>query len=301
MIKNIVVTGGSGTLGQALQKVMPDAYYLKSSDYDLTKEEGVKKLYDDFNPDVVIHAAALVGGIQDNIIRPEQFFSDNILMDTLMLRFAMANALEQFIGILSTCAYPDIATSYPMTEDMLHHGPPAPTNFSYGYAKRAMAVHIDAANQQYGTKFNYVIPCNLYSGKTVQDPQKAHFLDTLLEKIAHAVKSGHDSISLMGTGVARRQFMLVDDLAQVLKMMVEQGVSDSFNVCPADNYSIREITQIALEACNATHLKVTWDKTKPDGQLNKQASNEKFMSLFPGFRFTNLFDGIREVYLKKFQ
>lgn len=298
MSKQILVTGGSGTLGKALQNIITDAYYVNSSDYDLTDVDAVKYMYDNHKPDTIIHTAALVGGIIDNINRPQKYFTENVMIDNLMIRFALANEIPNFTGILSTCAYPDVVSEYPMTEEMLHAGPPTATNFSYGYAKRAMAVHIDAANQQYGTRYNYLIPCNLYSGNQYKDPNKAHFLDTLIEKIRHALNTGQSFINLMGTGQAKRQFMLADDFARVIKMVVDQGITESFNVCPDENLSIKEITQITLKACGAEYIQVNWDASKPDGQLNKEASNKKFKGIFPDFKFTDLEEGIRMAFEK---
>lgn len=298
MSKEILVTGGSGTLGKALQNILEDAYYVNSSDFDLTNEEAVKRMFFEMKPFTVIHTAALVGGIIDNINRPQQYFSDNITIDSLMLRFALGYSVTAFTGILSTCAYPDVVSEYPMTEDMLHAGPPAATNFSYGYAKRAMAVHIDACNQQYGTRYNYLIPCNLYSGNQYKDANKAHFLDTLIQKIRFAQDNGQSWINLMGTGIAKRQYMLADDFARVIKLVVERGITESFNVCPDENLTIREIVDIALKACGATYLKVNWDASKPDGQLNKEASNAKFKTILPDFKFTSLEEGIKKAYEK---
>jgi GDP-L-fucose synthase len=248
--------------------------------------------------DTIIHAAALVGGINDNINRPEDYFYENVVMNSNLIRASVKYNVKRFIGILSTCAYPDVASRYPMTEDMLHEGPPAPTNFAYGYAKRAMAVHIDACNKQYGTKYNYLIPCNLYGGIIPEDPDRAHFLDTLLLKINKAKKSGATHIDLMGTGKARRQYMLTDDFAQVIKMVIDRDITESFNVCPDENPTIAEVVDIALQVCDAKDIQVRWDPSKPDGQLNKQASNKKMKSLLPDFTFTSLEEGIRKAYKK---
>ncbi len=158
----IVVTGGSGMVGKSLKKIMPNAIYLSSKDYDLTSEKGVAQMYYDHKPTIVIHLAAKVGGIIDNINKPGEYFTDNVLMNTLLLEYARFHGVERFIGVLSTCIYPDKVDNYPMTEDMLHMGPPTATNFSYGYAKRSLAVQIDAYNKEYGTKYQYLIPCNLY-------------------------------------------------------------------------------------------------------------------------------------------
>lgn len=302
-MNNILVTGGSGSLGMALQKTMPITNAFHRSDYNLLFEHHIVGLFTDFNkfhglsPDILIHMAAKVGGIIDNISKPEDYYYENIIMNSLLVRHSVNHRIKRFIAILSTCAYPDVASHYPMTEDMLHDGPPAPTNFAYGYAKRAMAVHIDAANKQYGTKYNYLIPCNLYGGTIPQDPDRAHFLDTLLVKIKEA-KKNNSSIHLMGSGAARRQYMHVDDFARVIKAVVDQDITESFNVCPDENPTIEEMVYFALKACDAEGLKVVWDPAKPDGQLNKEASNARMKKILPGFKFTPLQEGIRMAYEK---
>jgi GDP-L-fucose synthase len=304
MSKNIIVTGGSGSLGKALQKNMMDnvdVYFPSRIHHNLLFISHINNMLrsiDSEKIDTIIHAAALVGGINDNINRPEDYFYENVVMNSNLIRASVKYNVKRFIGILSTCAYPDVASRYPMTEDMLHEGPPAPTNFAYGYAKRAMAVHIDACNKQYGTKYNYLIPCNLYGGIIPEDPDRAHFLDTLLLKINKAKKSGATHIDLMGTGKARRQYMLTDDFAQVIKMVIDRDITESFNVCPDENPTIAEVVDIALQVCDAKDIQVRWDPSKPDGQLNKQASNKKMKSLLPDFTFTSLEEGIRKAYKK---
>ncbi len=158
--KRVLVTGGSGMVGKSLQKFMPAGIYVSSKDYNLSDEASVAKMYKETQPDAVIHLAAKVGGIVDNINKPAEYFDDNIIMNTLVVKHAYQNGIKRFIGILSTCIYPDNISHYPITENVLHDGPPAVTNFSYGYAKRSLAVQIDAYNKQYGTNYQYLIPCN---------------------------------------------------------------------------------------------------------------------------------------------
>lgn len=294
---NIVVTGGSGQLGRTLKKYFPDAKFISSSDYDLTREVCVVNMFDELKPEIVIHCAALVSGIQNNIKYPEDHFYDNVLMDTLVLRYSKINNVKRFIGILSTCAYPDVASSYPMKESQLFEGPPAPTNFSYGIAKRAMAVHIDAMNAQYGTKYQYLIPCNLYGHGNAKDAEKSHFLDALIEKIHIALTEKADHIDLMGTGIAKRQFMYAEDFARIIKIVVDNDITESFNCCPDENRSIKEIAEIAIETlCPADKLlHIAWDASKPDGQLNKQADNAIMKRLLPDFRFSSFGSTLRAV------
>lgn len=296
MNKNkIVVTGGSGMVGKSLRDILPEAIYLSSSDYDLTSESDVKKMYNDLKPNVVIHLAAKVGGIMDNISKPEEYFTDNVLMNTLLVKYARINKVERFIGILSTCIYPDVVDEYPMTEDQLHEGPPATTNFSYGYAKRSLAVQIDACNKQHGTNYQYLIPSNLY-GEYDKFGDNSHFVSALIKKIHQAKSVCENKISLFGTGAPLRQFMYSSDLALVIKRCIEENVYKSFNVANTQNLSIDEIARIALKACDAENFDIIYDTSKPDGQFRKDVSNELINSIFPDFKPTSLYHGIKSTY-----
>jgi GDP-L-fucose synthase len=182
-----------------------------------------------------------------------------------------------------------------MTEDMLHLGPPTSSNFSYGYSKRSLAVQIDACNQQYGTKYQYLTPCNLY-GEHDKFGDNSHFVAALIKKIHSAKNLGHDKITLFGTGTPLRQFMHSDNLAEVIKMCIDENVYESFNVATEQNVSINEIAQIAIDACNANHLKIEYDSSKPDGQFRKDVSTEKIKKIFPNFKTIPLYDGIKKSY-----
>ena len=293
--KKILVTGGSGMVGRSLKKIMPNAIYLSSSNYDLTSEKNVSHMYHELKPNCVVHLGARVGGLIDNINRPYTYFTDNILMNTLLVESAKNNGIKRFIGILSTCIYPDVVESYPMTEDMLHQGPPTPTNFSYGYAKRCMAVQIESCNKQYGTKYSYLTPPNLY-GEHDKTGENSHFVAALIKKIIIAKRNDDSKIILFGTGTPLRQFMYAQDLARVIQYCIENDITESFNVATPENLSIDEIARIALKACDAEHLKIEYDSTKPDGQYRKDVSIEKMKSIIPNFEFTPLYDGIRQTY-----
>lgn len=291
----VLVTGGSGLVGQHLKKILPDIVYLSSSDADLRRESEVNRIYSIYNPSCVIHLAARVGGISDNIAYPSTYMEDNILMNTLVLRGAIDNGVDRFIGMLSTCIYPDVVEEYPMREEMLHLGPPTPTNFSYAYAKRTLAVQIDAVNKQYGSKYNYLIPCNLY-GSGDKEGADSHFVTALLKKINDANIAGAESISLYGTGNPMRQFMHAGDLAWVIKYCLDNDVRENFNVATDENYTIKRIAEIALEATGSTHLSLEFDPEKPDGQYRKDVSIDRLMKFIPEFSATKLFDGIKETY-----
>lgn len=293
--EKIVVTGGSGMVGRSLQQIMPNATYLSSKDYDLTKESEVSRMYLDLLPDCVIALSARVGGITDNINKPAEYFTDNVMMNTLLTHYAYLNNVGRYISILSTCIYPDKTSVYPLHEFDLHNGPPTPTNFSYGYAKRCQAVQIDAYNKQYNTKYQYLIPCNLY-GQFDKFGENSHFIAALIKKIHRAKINGDDKIILFGTGTPLRQFMHSDDLAKTIKYCLDNDIYYNMNVATDEILSIHEMAEIALEACDASHLKIEYDSTKPDGQFRKDVSSTILKRMIPGFSPIALSDGIRQTY-----
>lgn len=294
----ILVTGGSGVVGQHLQKLIPNGIFLeRSSKYsggDLRESQYVKWLLSSYTPDVVIHLAAKVGGIQDNIKYPATYFDDNVLINTNVLKYSYQYGVKKFIGILSTCAYPDKSIKYPMTEEDLFLGPPTLTNFSYGYAKRALAVQIDSYNQQYGTKYNYLIPCNLYSEyDNFTNESKMHFITALL----HKIKNSNGSIELLGDGTPLRQFMYAGDLARVIKEVIDKNITESFNVANYENYSINEMAKITLKTLGLD-LKINYVNPELNGQFRKDVSSEKLKTILPEFEFTLFEHGIKTVYDK---
>ena len=295
MNNNILVTGGSGQVGKELQQILPEATYISSNEYNLTSEKSIRDLFTFSNFDTIIHLAAKVGGIIDNINNPADYYSDNVLMNTLMVDYAADYDVRRFIGVLSTCAYPDVVDSYPMEEDMLHKGPPTPTNFSYGISKRAMAVHIDAVNKQHNKDYCYVTPCNLY-GVYDKFDERSHFVAALVKKIYEANKAGKNKITLFGSGKPLRQFMNARDLAAILKRMVDGDITESFNIASKDNLSIDSIARLALRACDCDHMSIEYDTSKPDGQYRKDVATKKLHSIFKDLSFTNLGQGIKEVF-----
>ena len=295
--KKILVTGGSGMVGKSLQELIPQALYISSKDCDLTNPLEVESLIKSHKPKAIVHLAAKVGGIIDNINKPAEYFDDNILMNTLLLKSSHKYGVERFIGILSTCIYPDKVSTYPMSEEMLHLGPPTPTNFSYGYAKRSLSVQIDAYNKQYGTKYQYLTPCNLY-GEYDKYGDNSHFVASLIKKIHNAKINVTDKITLFGTGTPLRQFMYSNDLAIIIKKCLDDNICDNFNVATEENISINEIAKIALKACDAEHISIEYDITKPDGQYRKDVSIDKLKNLIPYFSAISLYDGIKETYSK---
>lgn len=288
----ILITGGEGMVGKHLQQYYPDAFYITKKICNLENAKETDELFKNYKPDVTIHLAAKVGGIVDNIKDPVGFYEKNILINTHTLQSAYKHGCKRFIGVLSTCAYPDVSERYPLTEEDLHKGPPAPTNYGYGYAKRCLAVQIDVYNKQHGTNYNYVIPCNLYSEyDNFINESKMHFVTALLNKIK---KTNNNTLQLLGTGKPLRQFMYAGDLALVLKLMLENNVYDNFNICPDTVYSIDELAQIALQVTGKNY-KIEYNNST-DGQFRKDVCNKRMLKHFPNFKFTTFSEGVKKVY-----
>ena len=297
-MNKILVTGGTGMVGKYLQNILPDAVYIGSKDYDLRNAGDVEKCFTTYKPYRVIHLGAKVGGILENLEYPGDFYNDNTLINTNVLIAAKKHGVKRFTAILSTCMYPDKIDKYPMDEKDVHKGPPSFANFSYGFTKRSLMVAIDAYNKQFKTKYNYIIPCNLYGEYDhFDDPNKCHFITALIRKIIDADNEGSNQINLFGTGKPLRQFMYAKDLARTIKLIIDKDITDSFNVATSEERSIEDMAKIALEVLNKDFT-INFDTNKPDGQYRKTVSNKKMLENGGEFTFTSLKDGIKNVYDK---
>jgi len=294
----LLVTGGTGLVGHALQKIYPDAIYVGSNDYDLTKEKEVKAMFEKYKPTKVIHLAANVGGITKNINYPADLLYQNVLMNTFVVHYAYKYNVEKLIGVLSNCSYPDIAKSYPMKEEYFYDGPPQSTNFAYAHSKRVLGVQIESCRKQYGCNFLSVIPCNLYGPYDNFDKKHGHFVAALIRKIHETKINNGKTIQLLGTGKPLRQYLFSEDLAKILVMLTEKyDWEGPVNIAPKnENPSIKEIAEIALKAMNANDIKIAFDNKSPDGQYRKDISIEKLLGIIGDFKFTSLFEGIKKTY-----
>ena len=288
----ILVTGGSGLVGKHLKDIMPDATYIGSKDCDLTDVTQVDALMDFFRPKIVVHLAARVGGIVDNINHPVEYLEENTMMNNNVLKKCHEYKVDKLISILSTCIYPDVVDTYPLKEEDLFNGPPPPDNFSYAMSKRCMATHIDSYVKQYEKQWCYLIPCNLYGEHDKYEEHHSHFVSALIKKIYEAT----DTVEIWGTGKPLRQFMHAEDLARVIKYMIDNNIVENFNVAPNYVYSIEEMTKIGMESCGKGDLEIVYDSTKPDGQYRKDVDSSKLISVMEGFEFISLEEGIKRVY-----
>ena len=295
----ILVTGGSGLIGTYLKEILPEATYVSSKDFNLVKQEEVSLMFKKIKPTTVIHLAALVGGIHHNIQEPVRYFEENILMNTFVLRESFKNNVKHFTGILSSCIYPNEIKEFPIKEDKLLIGAPHEDLFSYSYAKRCMAIQIDMYNKKHETKYNYLIPCNLYGEFDKFDPIKGHFVGALIEKLINAKKNSEKTITLFGDGTPFRQFMHAKDVANIIKMMIMNNKYHNMNIATNENYTIDAIAKIALRACDAEDISIIYDKNKPNGQMRKDIEISKLNTYFPKFLPIKLEEGIKEIYQKR--
>jgi len=294
---SLLVTGGSGLVGNALRKIYPDAIYISSKDYDLTKEKDVKAMFEKHRPSRVIHLAAKVGGLKDNINHPAEFLYQNVLMNTYVIHYAYKNNVEKLITTLSNCAYPDIAKKYPMTENQLLEDLPASTNLSYGYSKRLLYIQIKAYRKQHKCRNSAAIPCSIYGPYDKFEDDKSHFLAALIKKIYYSNKNKEKSIKLLGTGKPLRQYIYSEDVAKILLLLLEKyDDEEPINIAPKENLSIKEIAEIAIKSTNSNNIKIEFDKSSPDGQYRKDLSNDKLYNIIGNFGFTPLSEGIKKTY-----
>ena len=288
----ILITGGNGLVGRHLRETLHFPASPRRHIYDLLIKDDVHRMFEKYKPNTVIHLAARVGGIVDNMTNPVDYYEQNVLMNTNVLKACHEHNVDRVIAMATSCSYPDVVDNYPMVEDKFFDGRPPYDNFSYAMSKRAMVAHINAYVKQYNKKWCYLIPCNLYGEHDKYEEHHSHFISALIKKI-HEAK---DTIEIWGSGKPLRQFMHAEDLARVIEYMIKNDIVDNFNVAPDFVYSIEEMTKIGLKACGKEHLKIVYDSTKPDGQYRKDIDSSKLLSVLKGFEFTQLEEGIRRVY-----
>jgi GDP-L-fucose synthase len=287
----ILVTGGSGLIGTYLKNELPEAIYVSSKDYDLTNQIDVESMFIKYKPDIVIHLAAKVGGIIDNINHPVTHLDDNILINTLVLKYAYKYKVSRFISILSCVMYAKDYSGLPFKEESIYEGSPHDSIFSYAMVKRVMATQIDNYNKEYGTKYNYLIPCNLYGPMDKDDK----IIPVMINKIIDA-KNSKDFITLFGDGTPVRQFMHSKDVAKIIKKVIDENIFESFNIAPDDSFTIDEVARIVIDVADANYLEIRYDETKPNGQIRRDIDVTRFKKIIPDYEFISLRDGIKDCF-----
>jgi GDP-L-fucose synthase len=293
MYKKVCVTGGTGFLGKRLKIYQPDWVYVSSQDYDLTNPYYVRGMFYDIKPDAVIHLAAKVGGIKDNAEKQEEYFYKNTMINTNVVRCAVESEVPRLLASLSTCAFPDILENYPYTEKDFFNGPPAETNFSYGYSKRMLHVQCIASRKQHGLNYSTFCPSNIYGPGDHFDSSNSHFIAALISKIAKL--NPKDQLELWGTGTPLRQQLYVDDLCEIIPLLlVNHNNAVPVIVAPDENLSINDLA-LTLISQLPKNIEILYNN-QMDGQFRKDGSNKKLKEIIGNYNFTKFEDGILKTY-----
>ena len=289
----VLVTGGSGFVGKQLQKVKPDWFYISSKDYDLTDTSQVKKMFEDYpNLDAVLHLAGIVGGIKKNAKHQADFFYKNVMMNTNVVHEAYMAGVPRLLASLSTCAFPDVVDDYPFTENDMLSGPPAPTNFSYGYTKRMLHVQIKSYRKQYGVNYSCFCPSNIYGPGDDFNIETCHFVPSLIVKTSRS----RTKLELWGTGKPMRQQLFIEDLCGLIPVLLEKHNTDiPLIVSPDENLTIDQMAQTLLKSINK-EIKIVYNK-QLDGQFRKDGDNTQLKNLIGDFKFTPFKEGVFRTYM----
>jgi len=268
--KRVIVTGGGGFLGRLVvdQLRHKGCKYIiipRSAKFDLRKTSAIRKLYTQARPDMVIHLAAVVGGIGANRENPGKFFYDNLIMGVELMEQARRMKVPKFVAVGTICAYPKFCP-VPFKEDNIWDGYPEETNAPYGLAKKMLLVQSQAYRQQYGFNSVYLLPVNLYGPGDNFSWGSSHVIPALIRKCVEAKKRRDKQITVWGTGRATREFLYVDDAARGIILAAEKyNKSDPVNLGAGFEISIKGLADLIVRLTKFQG-KIVWDTTKPDGQ-----------------------------------
>jgi GDP-L-fucose synthase len=296
--KRITITGGKGFLGGHLIRKLNEKGYWNLSiadlpDYNLVRIEDVIRMYEDTQPDIVIHLAAKVGGIGFNQENPGALFYDNIMMGVQLLHEGYLRKIAKFLALGTICAYPKF-TPVPFKEDDLWNGYPEETNAPYGLAKKMMLVQSQSYRRQYGFNAIFLLPVNLYGPGDNFDPRSSHVIPALIKKCVDAILNREDEIVVWGTGKVTREFIYVEDAAEGIILAAEgYNRSDPVNIGAGFEISIEDLVHLIVELTGFKG-RIVWDKTKPDGQPRRMLDTTRAFKEF-GFRAKTTFgEGLKK-------
>ncbi|CDH55862.1 tissue specific transplantation antigen p35b [Lichtheimia corymbifera JMRC:FSU:9682] len=303
----ILVTGGSGLVGKAIEWVIENDkserygkrpgekwIFLTSKDGDLRKAEDTKAIFEKYKPTHVIHLAAMVGGLFKNMKYKLDFLRENMLINDNVLETSKQYNVKKVVSCLSTCIFPD-KTTYPIDETMVHNGPPHESNFGYAYGKRMIDVQNRAYHDQYGCNFTSVIPTNVFGPHDNYSLEDSHVLPGLTHKCYLAQKNGTPFV-VSGTGKPLRQFIYSRDLAKLFIWTLREYQEIDpiiLSVGEKDEVSIKDVADAIVKALKFEG-DYSFDTSRADGQYKKTASNEKLMKYIPDFEFTPFEQAVQE-------
>lgn len=273
------MTGGAGFLGRFVieklkERGAKDIFVPEIERYDLRDLDTIKRMYDESKPDVVIHLAAVVGGIGANRENPGNFFYDNLIMGVQLMEQARVRGIEKFVAIGTICCYPKF-TPVPFKEEDLWNGYPEETNAPYGLAKKMLLVQSQAYRQQYGFNSIFLLPVNLYGHGDNFNPASSHVIPALIKKCVDAKEKGDKEIVVWGTGKATREFVFVEDCAEAIVLATERyDKSEPVNIGAGFEISIKDLSEKIVKLCGFEG-RIAWDASKPDGQPRRCLDTSK--------------------------
>jgi len=268
--KKVIVTGGSGFLGSFVveklkQRNAADVFVPRSSQYDLRQTDEITRMLQDFKADMIIHLAALAGGIGANSARPAEFFYNNLMMGVPLLHQAWQQNVEKFVAVGSICSYPKF-TPLPFKEENLWDGYPEETNAPYGLAKKMLLVQAQAYRQQYGYNTIYLMPVNLYGPRDNFNLETSHVIPALIRKAIEAGERGDKELPVWGDGSPTREFLYVEDAADGIIAAAENyNGSEPVNIGSGQEMSIKDLVEMVVRLTDFNG-QLVWQTDKPNGQ-----------------------------------
>lgn len=268
--KQVCVTGGAGFLGSFVQDTLlnrgaKNLFIPRCREYDLTQIEDIRRMLEDSQPDVIIHLAALAGGIGANRARPAEFFYDNLMMGVPLLHEAWKQGVDKFVAVGTICAYPKF-TPVPFKEEDLWKGYPEETNAPYGLAKKMLLVQSQAYREQYDYNSIYLLPVNLYGPRDNFDLETSHVIPALIRKMIEAKDQGRKQVVLWGDGSPTREFLYAGDAARGIILAAERyNKSEPVNLGAGIEISIKDLAELIAELTDYRG-EIIWDTSKPNGQ-----------------------------------